>query len=260
MSLEVSTNKALSLLAQVDGRDKLYKTCQYGARLVWWILHSKGADPKVTAKFSGLDSSLSDARRVFRLGGFIKWSKDLLREPFLSGNMAFLPAFKFFSTLSNLLAECLDVIIWGAKIKVVNVNKKQWDWWRNALWMITILYAIVDQIVAMKQILAQRKYLLQQKSLMEYSATTSSTQKYVEKYNTPDAVTTTTIREQKVRLNGDITELHDKITNVIYSYIRYGSDFYMCSALLADNEHKGMFGLLGVISGIIGLKQTWKKL
>jgi len=249
--LEVSTNKALSLLAQVDGRDKLYKTCQYGSRLVWWVLQSKGADPKLLGKFSGLDGSFSEARRVFRLGGFIKWTKDLVREPFLSGNTALLPTFKFVSTLSNLIAECLDVFIWAAKIKVLNIDKKRWDWWRNLLWMITILYAIVDQIVAMKQILQQRKYLLQQKNLLEHSD--ANTPKHTTSDKTP-------IREQKIRLNSDIAEVHEKITNVIYTYIRYGCDLYMCKRMLQDNEHKGLYGLLGVVSGVIGLNQAWKKL
>lgn len=36
--------------------------------------------------FGSLDSSFSDARRVFRLGGFVKWARDLLKEPFLAGD------------------------------------------------------------------------------------------------------------------------------------------------------------------------------
>jgi len=265
-TLEVATNKTLSLLSQVDGRDKVYKSCQYGARLVWWMLYSKGADPKLLQKFSGLDGSFSEARRVFRLGGFIRGAKDLMREPFVAGNTSFLYSFKFLSTLSNFIAESMDVFIWGSKIKVVNVDKKRWDWWRNVMWMVTIWYSVIDQIVLMRQLLARRKYLLQQKSLLEYSDTTSP-QKYTEKYTTSNTTTITTsnttpaaIWEKKIRLNSDLAELHDKITNTIYSYIRYGCDFYMCSALLADREHKGVFGLLGVISGVLGVKQSWKRL
>jgi len=244
MALSSATNKSLILLSQVEGRDKIYKTSQYGARLMWWILHSKGADASLLHKFSGLDSSFSDARRVFRLGGFIKWAKDLLKEPFLSGDRSFLVSFKFLSTLSNLIAECLDVVIYGAKIKVLpHVDKKQWDWWRNLLWMITILHAITEHIMIMKHTLAHRKHLLQHKKAIEYSDDTS-----------------TTIKEKKVHLNSDIAEVHDKIVNILYSYIRYMCDIYMCASLLRNKEHKGIFGLLGVISGAIGIKQTWKKL
>lgn len=249
------TNKTLILLSQLDGRDKIYKTCQYGARLVWWILHSKHADPKLLHMFSGLDSSFSDARRVFRLGGFVKWAKDLLREPFLAGDRNPLLSFRFLCTLSNFIAECLDVVIYATKIKVISVDKKRWDWWRNLLWMITILYAITDQIVAMKQILAHRKRLLQQKTLLEYSEVSSS-EKYTEKYN----LSATALREKKVQLNSEVAEVHEKITNVVYNYIRFACDMHMCASLLQNKEHKGVFGLLGVISGVIGLKQSWKKL
>lgn len=123
------------------------------------------------------------------------------------------------------------------------------------LWMITILYAITDQIIAMKQILAQRKLLLQQKKMIEYSEITSP-EKFTEKYNTPSSA----LREKKIQLNGDIAEVHDKITNTVYSLIRFACDWHMCANLLRQKEHKGLFGLLGVISGIIGLKQSWKKL
>jgi hypothetical protein len=50
------------------------------------MMNSKGADTNVLAKFATLDSSFSEARRVFRLGGFIKGMKDLARDPFLKGD------------------------------------------------------------------------------------------------------------------------------------------------------------------------------
>lgn len=251
-----ATAKTLILLSQLDGRDKIYKTCQYGARLVWWILHTKGADASLVQTFGSLDSSFSDARRVFRLGGFMKWARDLLKEPFLAGDRTPMLSFKFLCTLSNFIAECLDIVIYGIKIKLLaKLDRKQWDWWRNLLWLITILYGVTDQIVAMKQILAQRKLLLQQKKMIEYSEVTSP-EKYAEKHNTPSTV----LREKKVQLNSDIAEVHEKIANTVYTYIRYACDLHMCTSLLRHREHRGVFGLLGVISGIIGLKQSWKKL
>jgi len=262
-STSVITNKTLSLLSQVDGRDKLYKVCQYGSRLAWWMLDSKGASPDLKAKLAGLDSSFSDARRVFRLGGFIKGVKDLLRDPIWEGNTNSMQNFKFLSTLCNTIGECQDIVIYGAKLKVLNANKTRWEWWRNCMWMVTILYAFLDQIVIMRQTLAQRKHLLLQKKLIEYSDSLSHSSSSI-----PTATSTysnrnnasTTIREKKIQLNADIEDVHEKITNTIYTIIRYYCDFMLCSLALASREHKGVFGALGVMSGVLGLMSSWQKL
>jgi hypothetical protein len=166
--------------------------------------------------------------------------------------------FRFVSTLCNTLGEYLDVITYCAKIKVLNVNRDRWEFWRNCMWMITILYAVADQIAITRQTLAHRNRLLQQKKMLEYSEVTISTTKYTDKYTTPSSATT--IREKKEQLNADIAEVHDKLTNIVYNYTRYSCDFVMCSANLTGREHKGVFGLLGVLSGVLGLKQTWQRL
>jgi len=239
------TNKTLVLLSQTDGRDKIYKVVQYGSRLLWWLAHTQDStspSPSNTlllSRLARLDSSLSDARRVFRLGGFIRGFVSAIRES--AGNMTFLHSFKFLSVLSNFAMESMDVIIWGAKIKVINANKRQWDWWHNFLWMIGIFYIFTDQINALTRTLAQRTHLLQQKKDFERSSDLQ-------------------LKERKKLINKEIAGVHEQLVNIIYTFIRYGCDFYMCTALLCDREHRGMFGLMGSISGILGLMQSWKKL
>jgi len=252
-------SKTLSLLSQTDGRDKIYKVGQYGSRLIWWILINKGrfhspsnavtSAPQVVvplplaSRFAQIDSSLSDARRVFRLGGFIRGFVSTFREALSTDNKKFLHSFKFLSVLSNFIMESMDVVIWGAKIRVINTNKRRWDWWHNVLWMVSILYIFVEQINILQHTLAQRRHLLQQKKAVVHSNDIQVASK-----------------ERKVQLNKDIAGIHEKISNIIYTFIRYGCDFYMCAALLRDKEHRGIFGLLGVISGVLGLMQSWKKL
>lgn len=247
-STSVITNKTLSLLSQVDGRDKLYKVCQYGSRLAWWITDTNGANPDLKAKLASLDSSFSDARRVFRLGGFIRGIKDLMKDPIWQGNTNSLQNFKFLCTLCNTIGEFQDIVIYGAKLKVMNADKARWEWWRNCMWMVTILYAFVDQITIMKQTLAQRKHLLLQKKMIEYSDSNRTN------------IASTTIREKKIQLNTDIEDVHEKITNIIYTLVRYYCDFMLCSLALARREHKGVFGALGVMSGVLGLISSWQKL
>jgi len=249
MALSVSTNKALILLSQVDGRDKVYKTCQYGARLAWWILQTKGADTKLLSKLSGLDSSFSDARRVFKLGNFCKEIKDLVKEPFLQGNKTFLYTFRFFSTLCSVLGELMDVMIYASKIKAININRGRWEWWRSTLLMVNLLYAFTDQIILMKQTLEHRKHLLEEKKRIDVA----------DRYTTTTYDNNTT-KEVKAQIAGDIVDVNEKVSNIITTHVRYGCDFVLCSAQLCDWEHKGLFGLLGVVGAVIGLKQAWKKL
>lgn len=147
--LDKQSDKFLKLVSTVDGRDKLYKTIQYTARTAWWILNSKDPKNPALAKLSSLDSTFSDARRTFRLGGFIREYKDLVANtpctPTLMG------VFKYTNNLGCFIGETMDLVVWLAKHRAVNVNKDSWEWWRNVLWMLNIFYTLTDQFLLFKQ-------------------------------------------------------------------------------------------------------------
>jgi len=67
-------------LAKTDGRDKIYRTLQYGARLLGHVL-AAGTKPhpdSVSAKCTRLSSSLSDGRKLLRLW---KWLNEVVKLP-----------------------------------------------------------------------------------------------------------------------------------------------------------------------------------
>jgi hypothetical protein len=147
-SNETTTSKFLKLIATVDGRDKLYKTLQYGSRTAWWITHSKDPKNPALAKLASLDAVLSEARRVFRLGGFVKEYKEFVA---CKESKDVMGRFKMVNHLGNCIGETMDVIIWCAKLKVVSLSKERWEWWRNVLWMINVLYSLTDQYLLFRQ-------------------------------------------------------------------------------------------------------------
>jgi hypothetical protein len=86
--MQVQSDKFIKLITSVDGRDKLYKTIQYSARTAWWITNAKDPKHPSLSVLASLDSTLSEARKVFRLGGFVREYKDLVAnkwEPTLMG-------------------------------------------------------------------------------------------------------------------------------------------------------------------------------
>lgn len=147
-SLDKQSDKFLKLLSTVDGRDKLYKTVQYTARTAWWIINSKDPKNPILPKLSSLDSTFSDARKAFRLGGFIREYKDLIANPCTPTLMG---VFKYTNNVGCLIGESMDLVVWLAKHRVVNVNRERWEWWRSVLWMLNILYILSDQFLLFKQ-------------------------------------------------------------------------------------------------------------
>lgn len=225
--MSIASDKVLKLLSTVDGRDKFYKTVQYGARTAWWITHSKDPKNAQLPKLQALDSVLSEARRAFRLGGFVREYKDFVVCK-NSTDISPMGRFKMVNHLGNCIGETMDVIIWCAKLKVVNVSKERWEWWRNVLWMINVLYTLTDQ------------YLLFKQTWKVYSQLQPHT-------GLPDT-------------KKEASFVEDKLRAFILVFARYIADFFLCSAMLCDYNHKGYMGILGSISGLSGVISTWRKL
>jgi len=145
---QVQSDKFIKLLSSVDGRDKFYKTIQYSARTAWWITNAKNPKHPSLSKLAALDSTFSEARKAFRLGGFVREYKDLVAN---KPTPDFMGTFKFTSNLAGVIGEVMDLVIWLAKLRVMNVNKDSWEWWRNTLWMTNIIYNLAEQYLLFRQ-------------------------------------------------------------------------------------------------------------
>lgn len=75
-NLEVFTQ----FLAKTDGRDKIYRTLQYGCRFLGYVLSAgKKVDAdSVAAKCTKLSGTLSDGRKLLRLW---KWLNEVVKLP-----------------------------------------------------------------------------------------------------------------------------------------------------------------------------------
>jgi len=222
--MNIPSDKIIKLLSTVDGRDKLYKAVQYMARTAWWITNARDPKNPSLSRLAGLDSVFSEARRAFRLGGFMREYKDLIA---CTQDGTVMTRFKYVNHLGNTIGEVMDVVIWLAKLKVIMVSKERWEWWRNVLWMINILYMLTDQYLLFKQ---TWKVYAQLQPHMQVSQDAKKESKYVE----------------------------DKLRSFTLSFVRYIADFFLCSAMLRDYNHKGYMGILGSVSGISGVISTWR--
>lgn len=70
-----------------------------------------------------------------------------------SSRATFMERFQYLSNLGSFVGEIIDLLVWCAKLKVVNINKDSWEWWRNTLWMTNILYNLAEQVLLFRQTL-----------------------------------------------------------------------------------------------------------
>lgn len=72
------------VLAQTDGRDKLYKVLQYGSRLLHWYYTSvRKVAPDAVAPLLRMDQAMVSSRKVFRLLKFLGEAQKLLSSQVL---------------------------------------------------------------------------------------------------------------------------------------------------------------------------------
>jgi len=223
--MSIHSEKFLKLISSVDGRDKLYKTIQYTARTAWWITNAKDPKHPSLSRLSALDTIFSEARRAFRLGGFVREYKELVAY---TPDNTFMSRFKYINHIGSFIGELMDFVIWLAKLRVLRVSKERWEWWRNVLWMVNIVYTLADQYLLFKQTWAVYSQL----------------QLHMDK---PDT-------KKEARF------VEDKLKAFFLTFVRYVADFFLCSAMLRDYNHKGYMGVLGTVSGLSGVVSTWRKL
>lgn len=249
-----ATARVISFLNKTSGRDKLYRTCQYGSRLVWWCIQETHSDPALVKKLQGLDSHLSTSRKLLRIGK----SVELLRAAQQSVHLSD-PFLQFTITFANVNKASyllVDHLLWLHRVGLVAIDTKYYGNLSSRFWLATLILALSTDLYGILNVLG---------TLLSTDTPKSSSE------------------ASQQRANGSAPHIHSNGTNgnrhpvahgaslkrVLVSLFRYHlglildlfknlADLFLPLSYLGYiNISSGLQGLFGVIASIIGLLTVW---
>jgi len=135
----------LDLLSLSDGRDKSLKIVQYALNIIIWRLsftQIKGNEFEKSCQT--LQKTLSDSRKVFRLGNWISVWKEVKQGPNW-GNSFFLRIILYISKVCALITSSSDDTSWFLKATgSKNPYREKISQWGDIAWTITICCELVN--------------------------------------------------------------------------------------------------------------------
>eukprot|EP00698_Gefionella_okellyi_P002883 TRINITY_DN12748_c0_g1_i1.p1 TRINITY_DN12748_c0_g1~~TRINITY_DN12748_c0_g1_i1.p1 ORF type:complete len:245 (-),score=33.18 TRINITY_DN12748_c0_g1_i1:176-874(-) len=208
-------------LSKTDGRDKIYRTLQYGCRLVGHVLAGgmKVSPDSLSAKLTKVSSALSDGRKLLRL---FKWLNDVLKlsQIYSSAEPMHMQILNVGKSVFNLLYYLVDNTQWLGKVGLIQVDNARLSKHSGRFWMISLILAIIIDMITYQGLLAKRRKLLVAPQLD---------------------------KEQVKGIDGKLSTLH-------LSFLRNSCDMPIAvNAASAGSLSAGTTGFLGLISSAVGL-------
>ncbi|KYQ96805.1 elongation factor Tu [Tieghemostelium lacteum] len=252
--------KIIKILSELNGRDKIFKFIQYFSKILHYGIEKRLLlyklfkvlfrfnDKTVQDRLEALEYSLSDARVVYRLGGFFYEFKSLL--DFIRNRGKSIVPCKWsslinFQTLQSIVigqfelvdqifsfySEIADVIFWGTKIKIFKfkfistVGKVSDFIWIYSLsiFMIRILYQFFK---LQYQLIHSRRLSTKEISI-----------------------------EQKEKIKEQIRERNSLLKSIILMIGEFG----LCICSIYEIENNLIIGLSGCLSALISLQEIWNE-
>ncbi|KJE96745.1 hypothetical protein CAOG_007019 [Capsaspora owczarzaki ATCC 30864] len=211
-------------------------TVQYASKLIGWYLARTSASKGTIEKFSKLESNLSLARKLFRVGKPIDFFVEILRQvknadPVLRNTLTGRAA-----CLSGWLL--IDHLLWFAKAGIVNVDAKKWSRRSAWFWLAGLILAVVRDIYQYMRVEQARARYIQRSLNQPNSAEQAQT-----------VLSSPTVQQFDKDLATHRLELIKDVCDLIIP----------SSSLELIQPSAGLVGLLGLISSLIGLHQVWPK-
>lgn len=138
--------------AKTAGRDKIYRLIQYASKFISGSLDMNNKD--TIAKVKALESTLSIARKTYRLGKFI----DMIQAALKCMNHKD-PVLKFLISTSHLCSAGFlfyDSLSWAAKAKITTGDPKKWSKYSTTLWMISSILKLLRDFYELQKIIQMR--------------------------------------------------------------------------------------------------------
>eukprot|EP00057_Strongylocentrotus_purpuratus_P020376 XP_011674850.1 PREDICTED: peroxisomal membrane protein 11B isoform X1 [Strongylocentrotus purpuratus] len=258
MEASVATN-IISFLNKTGGRDKFYRTCQYGSRLVWWCVQESKRDPDLVKKLQGLDSHLSTSRKLLRIGKSVEFFRAAQKSVHLSD-----PFLQFTITFANINKASyllIDHLLWMHRIGLVEVNSKYYGHLSSRFWLATLilslstdLYAICGVVGTLLQTDMSTKMSLDSDEAVKQCSNGSisgTRPSHETNGNSHHGVHTTTMKQV-------VMTLFRYHLGLILDILKNSADLFLPLSYLGHiNISSGLQGLLGLISSVIGVLTVW---
>ncbi|PIK57309.1 putative peroxisomal membrane protein 11B isoform X2 [Apostichopus japonicus] len=133
----MATEQLIKILAQTSGRDKIYRSIQYGGKFLWWSLEQQGDQDEIVKKLKILETHLSTGRKLFRIANSISLLKAALTN--MQNDDVVLRLVVTLSKLNSAFYLLFDHIIWANRIGLVKVDQKYYSKLSNRFWLATLI-------------------------------------------------------------------------------------------------------------------------
>eukprot|EP01112_Ceratiomyxa_fruticulosa_P010411 TRINITY_DN2758_c0_g1_i1.p1 TRINITY_DN2758_c0_g1~~TRINITY_DN2758_c0_g1_i1.p1 ORF type:complete len:243 (+),score=24.35 TRINITY_DN2758_c0_g1_i1:446-1174(+) len=232
------------LVSQWDGKDRVMKLLQNTVRLLLYLV-SRSQHKKAIDSLARMDVSFGDARRLFRLGGFIREYNNWLQYKPKQKRDPLLNTFERFHILCGISIELIEVGIWATKAKVLSLSSR-WNKMSDTLWFVRLVYALVD---AIHQHISTPHWNTAIPSLASKIHTKLKDHRFTE----CDCEDSSECENKTKRAKARFVVL-------MWTIVRIFADMCVCASGILGITHKGFIGFCGIVSALIGIQQSWIKL
>lgn len=143
----------IKYMSYTEGRDKINRTVQYAARFILWYFDRYGGVHATVQKVQSLESALTNSRKLFRMARTVDFLQKVLdaldrkdeTEKTLEVLGYFFKALWLFS----------DHIIWFGKIKVIQIDTKDWGQKSAWCWLAANSFLAARDLYQLQQLIIQ---------------------------------------------------------------------------------------------------------
>jgi len=232
----------VAILSSSDGRDRLLKTFQYTLKtIIWGLSFKKQKNEAINKNVTTLQKTLSDGRRLFRMGNWIEVFREVRDGPDFTKGF-FLCAAEYLSTLLGLVVTIADDVSWTFKFSgSSNPIQKKISQLGDTAWTLSIL---LDLISLTKNITSSWNKEVRLKELL---------------YKTNGSVAGVVEQSQEATSN-DLKTLYKERQLLYLNELKLVVDFPIAFTYASNRDtNPGIIAIAGLISAFIGLYKSWLK-
>lgn len=147
MSNPSFNTQLIQLNAKTAGKDKIYRTIQYGCKMFWYILWKNKTNKDYLEILKKIESSMSNTRKVLRLAKSHEMIEAALKAIHIDDDFL-----RYIMTSYYINQACylvMDNLLWLNSVGVLNMKKNKLDKiseWSNKFWLFTTLLYLARDI------------------------------------------------------------------------------------------------------------------
>ncbi|XP_033643833.1 peroxisomal membrane protein 11B-like [Asterias rubens] len=145
------TKKIITFSGQTAGRDKFYRTCQYGSKLLWWCLEQGSGDPDLIRKVKTLEKTIGTSRKLFRFGKSFDAITAAMKTIHLPD--VFLSFTITLAKLNQSVYLLIDHTLWAHRIGLVEVDSKRLSNLSTRFWLATLILNLSRDLYELSNVL-----------------------------------------------------------------------------------------------------------